>query len=58
MPLPPEPKREHPSTNFVEDRSNQEELNRLQIHDQLFTTAMEGVLPEQSDPSRFQRVLD
>ena len=29
VPISPEPKREHPSTYFVADRSNQEELNRL-----------------------------
>ena len=51
-------KREHPSTYFVQDRSNQEELTRLQIQDQLVTTSMGGVLPEQPDISRFQSVLD
>jgi ubiquinone/menaquinone biosynthesis C-methylase UbiE len=58
MPIPPEPKREHPNTYAVQNRSNQEELNRLQIQDHLFTANMGGVLPEQPDPSRFQRVLD
>jgi ubiquinone/menaquinone biosynthesis C-methylase UbiE len=58
MPIPPEPKREHPSTYAVQDRSNREEMNRLQIQDHLFTANMGGVLPEQPDPSRFQRVLD
>jgi ubiquinone/menaquinone biosynthesis C-methylase UbiE len=58
MPLPPESKNEHPSTYFVEDRSNREEMNRLQIQDHLYTASMGGVLPEQPDPTRFQRVLD
>jgi ubiquinone/menaquinone biosynthesis C-methylase UbiE len=58
MPIPPEPKREHPSTYPVQDRSNQEELSRLQIQDHLFTVNMGGVLPEQPDPTVFSRVLD
>jgi ubiquinone/menaquinone biosynthesis C-methylase UbiE len=58
MPIPPEPKHEHPSTYAVQDRSNQEELNRLQIQDHLFTANMGGVLPEQPDPIVFSRVLD
>lgn len=52
------PRREHPSTYFVQDRSNQNELARLQIQDQMFTTSMGGVLPEQPDPMVFQRILD
>lgn len=51
-------KREHPSTYFVQDRSNQDELTRLQIQDQLVTTCMGGVLPEQADTARLQSVLD
>jgi ubiquinone/menaquinone biosynthesis C-methylase UbiE len=58
MSTSPEPKREQPSTYVVQDRSNQEELSRLQIQDRLFTQAMGGVLPEQPDPTRFTRVLD
>jgi ubiquinone/menaquinone biosynthesis C-methylase UbiE len=58
MPISPEPKREHPSTYVVQDRSNQEELNRLQIQDHLFTANMGGVLAEQPDPTIFSRVLD
>ncbi len=50
--------KEHPSTYFVQDRSNKEELQRLQIQDHLLTTAMGGVLPEQPDTLRFKRVLD
>ena len=58
MSLAPEPKREQPNTYVVADRSNQEELNRLQIFDRLLTTGMGGVLPEQPDPTVFTRVLD
>src|SRR5258708_38721757 len=58
MPISPEPKREHPSTYFVQDRSNQQELNRLQIQDQMLTTSVGAVLPEQPDPTAFHRALD
>ncbi len=52
------PDREHPSTYFVQDRSSEEEMTRLQIQDQMLTTSMGGVLPEQPDPTIYQRVLD
>ncbi len=54
---PQEPK-EHPSTYVVQDRSNEEEMNRLHLQDQLVTRGMGGVLPEQGDLSRFRHVLD
>ena len=50
--------REHPSTYFVQDRDNQEELARLQLQDRLVTQRMGGVLSEQADPTLFKRVLD
>src|SRR5215472_11547167 len=53
-----QPRREHPSTYFVQDRSNLDEMSRLQIQDEMLTTGMGGVLPEQPDPTIFQRVLD
>jgi ubiquinone/menaquinone biosynthesis C-methylase UbiE len=53
-----EPKREYPSTYFVQDRSNQEELNRLRVLDHMLTTGMGGVVPEQTQTTAFQRVLD
>ncbi|HLH63806.1 MAG TPA: class I SAM-dependent methyltransferase [Ktedonobacteraceae bacterium] len=53
-----EPRREHPSTYWVQDRSNEEEMTRLQLQDQLVTAGMGGVLPEQPDPTIFKRVLD
>jgi ubiquinone/menaquinone biosynthesis C-methylase UbiE len=49
---------EYPSTYFVHDRHSQKELTRVKIQDHLVTAAMGGVLPEQSDPSIFRRVLD
>ena len=52
------PNKERPSTYFVQDRSNEEEITRLNLQDQLITTAMGGVLPEQAHTTRFQRVLD
>lgn len=58
MSTSPDPQREHPSTYIVQDRSNEEELTRLQIQDHLVTVGMGGVLPEQPDPAAFQRVLD
>jgi ubiquinone/menaquinone biosynthesis C-methylase UbiE len=58
MPIPPEPKREQPSTYFVQDRANRDELKRLQLLDRTTTASMGGVLPEQPDPTMFRRVLD
>jgi ubiquinone/menaquinone biosynthesis C-methylase UbiE len=51
-------KREHPSTYFVQDRSNEDELTRLRMQDEMITTGMGGVLPEQPNPIAFRRVLD
>ena len=58
MTISPEPYQERPSTYVVQDRSNLEELRRLQVQEHLITVALGGVLPEQSDPARFQHVLD
>jgi ubiquinone/menaquinone biosynthesis C-methylase UbiE len=58
MPDQTNPPRELQSTYFVQDRANQDEMTRLQIQDQMLTRGMGGVLPEQADPTRFQRVLD
>src|SRR5258707_2268176 len=57
-PLPVEEKAEHPSTYFVQDRSNQEEQDRLATQDRMITTAMGGVFPEQSPTQNWRRVLD
>lgn len=53
-----EPRREHPSTYPVQDRSNEEELARLHIQDQMLTTSMGGPLPEQENPTSLRKVLD
>lgn len=58
MSTPTNPRREHPSTYFVQDRSSQDELTRLYIQDDLVTRVMGGVLPEQPSPEKFRRVLD
>jgi len=51
-------KNERPSTYFVQDRRNKEELTRLTIQDRMLTASMGGVLPEQADPTSFCQVLD
>jgi ubiquinone/menaquinone biosynthesis C-methylase UbiE len=58
MSSPTNPHREEPSTYFLQDRSNEAELKRLRLQDQMATLIMGGYLPEQSDPTHFQRVLD
>jgi SAM-dependent methyltransferase len=50
-------RRERPSTYMVRDLSHRE-LTRLVIQDQLLTTGMGGALPEQTDLSGLQRILD
>ena len=49
---------EHPHTYFVQDRSNQEEMKRLEIQDRMLTTGMGGVLPELDNPASLRHVLD
>lgn len=51
-------RREHPSTYVVQDRSNADEMARLHLQDQILTTGMGGVLPEQADPSLFTSIID
>lgn len=58
MSMSPDSRREHPNTYLVQDRSNQEEMQRLQIQDRLLNAAMGGLLPEQTSPERFTSVLD
>jgi len=58
MPAPRSHRHEPPHTYFVQDQRNKEELQRLRIQDQMMNTGMGGVLPEQSDPTHFQNVLD
>jgi len=49
---------EQPHTYFIQERTNGEELARLTLQNELVTTAMGGVLPEQSDPTSIRSVLD
>ncbi len=58
MAISPDPSQERPSTYVVQDRSNPEELRRLQLQDHMITVALGGVLLEQPDPTRFHHVLD
>lgn len=51
-------KKEHPSTYMVQDRSSEAEMIRLRLQDELLTRVTGGVLPEQEDPTQFQRVID
>ncbi len=51
-------KQEHPSTYFVQDRGNQDEVRRLEVQGQFLTRGMGGVLAEQSEMRVFRRVLD
>jgi ubiquinone/menaquinone biosynthesis C-methylase UbiE len=61
MAIPPDSgkkKPELPSTYIMQNRSHKEELIRLEEQDRLITTLIGGLLPEQEDPGRLQRVLD
>ncbi len=57
---PPPASRYHDlaSTYFVQSHQTKHELARLTLQDRLLTAQMGGVLPEQSDPTRFHHVLD
>lgn len=50
--------KERPSTYAVQDRNNEEELQRLTVQDQAITQQMGGPLSEQTTPERFTTVLD
>ncbi len=52
------PKREQASTYVVQDRQNRQELQRLTAQDELATTVMGGVLPEQPNRETIHRILD
>ncbi len=61
MPAPRNPHSDNSHTYFVQDnsnRTNKDEFARLQLQGQMLTTSMGGVLPEQTDISTFQHVLD
>lgn len=51
-------KKENASTYYAQGKQNKQELVRLTIQGQMMTDAMGGLLPEQTDPGRFRRVLD
>jgi ubiquinone/menaquinone biosynthesis C-methylase UbiE len=52
------PKKEHPSTYWVQGRANEEEAIRLHIQGQMLTASMGGALPEQPHPISIESVLD
>ncbi|MBA2681614.1 MAG: methyltransferase domain-containing protein [Ktedonobacteraceae bacterium] len=54
----PQWKNDQPTTYFVPDRQNKNELFRLAIQDQMITQAMGGVLSEQKESASIKRVLD
>ena len=54
----PRKKQEHPSTYFVQDRGNKDEIRRLELQGQLLIRGMGGVLAEQPETHVFHRVLD
>jgi ubiquinone/menaquinone biosynthesis C-methylase UbiE len=58
MPTHPHSRDELPSTYVVADPTSKEELTRLTIQEQMVTTSMGGILPEQADPTIFRSVLD
>ena len=58
MSTPHDARQEYGGTYFVQDRSNEEELTRVALQDQMLTTGMGGVLPEQRQATSLQRVLD
>lgn len=58
MPIPYFRRGGPPHTYFVQDQRNKEELKRLDLQDQMLNAGMGGTLTEQSDPVRFEQVLD
>ncbi len=58
MDISPQSHRQTYGTHIVPRRFDEEELTRLPIQDQFITQGMGGVLPEQPDPTIFERVLD
>src|SRR6185503_12714810 len=41
-----------------QDRSNEEEMQRLHLQDQMANRSMDGLLAEQEHPERFHNILD
>lgn len=51
--------KDEPSTTyFVQGKQNKDELARLILQDELITSAMKGIMPEQPEPGIFRDVLD
>ena len=51
-------KQESPSTYFVQNRSSEDEMKRLQVQERLITASMNGLLVELDHPEQLKRVLD
>lgn len=49
---------EQPGAYFVQGQSHQDKLTRVLLQDRMVTAGMGGVLAEQANPTRFQRILD
>lgn len=58
MPISPDPRRKQSGTYGVQSRSNDEEMQRLQLQNRLINIGLGGLLPEQPDAVRFTSVLD
>ena len=58
MDISPQSHQQTFGTHIVSRRFDEEELTRLPIQDRFITDGMGGVLPEQPDPTIFERVLD
>jgi ubiquinone/menaquinone biosynthesis C-methylase UbiE len=54
----PDPRHKQSGTYPVQDRSNEEEMKRLQGQDRMANRALGGLLSEQENPERFTSVLD
>jgi len=54
----PEELQEHTHTYMVQDRSNQDEIARVEVQGKMLTKDLGGVLPELDDPSSLQSILD
>ena len=57
---PNDPHRQLPNTYMMRDRANPDEMTRLRVQDELITSGMGGVLPEQEQQvaNSFKRILD
>lgn len=58
MDISPQSHRQTSGTHIVPRRFDEEELTRRPIQDRFITNGMGGALPEQPDPTIFERILD